>query len=135
MPNRKRVQDYIERIWNEGDTAALEELTTADFGYRLGGQPPRDRAGMAEFIARTHAAFPDWRVCIESLIAEGDEVAVRWSGEVTHGGPFHGLPATGRRISVSGINFYRIENGRIAAEFEETDSLGILGQLGLLPQR
>jgi steroid delta-isomerase-like uncharacterized protein len=127
------VATYIEEVWNCGDLEALANLTTADFVYHLGGQPPRDRAGMKQFLGATRAAFPDWRVEIESIVSEGSVVAARWRGEVTHLGPFHGAPATGRKISVTGINFYRLEGGKVAQEWEETDSLGMLGQLGMLP--
>ena len=81
----------------------------------------------------TQEAFPDWRVGIDSIVSEGSLVAARWSGWVTNLGPFHGTPPTGRQIIVSGINFYRIEDGKVAEEWEQTDSLGMLGQLGMLP--
>ena len=120
-------------VWNCGDLAALEELTTPGFKYHLGGQPPRDLNGMQQFITMTRGAFPDWRVVIENIISKGEVVAVRWRGDVTHLGPFHGAPPTGRKITVTGINFYRLERGKVAEEWEETDSLGMLGQLGMLP--
>jgi steroid delta-isomerase-like uncharacterized protein len=130
---KQLVEEYIEKVWNCGDLAALAELTTPDFAYHLGGQAPRDSKGMEEFITVTHAAFPDWRVSIESIVGEGPQIAVRWSGKVTHLGPFHGAPPTGRQITVSGINFYRLEGSKVAEEWEQTDSLGMLGQLGMLP--
>lgn len=127
------VRTYIEKVWNSGTAEALVNLTTVDFTYHLGGQPSRDRAGLKQFVEETRTAFPDWRVQIESIVSEGQIVAARWRGEVTHLGPFHGVPATGRTISVTGINFYRLEDGKIAQEWEETDSLGMLRQLGMLP--
>ncbi len=68
------------------------------------------------------------------VVAEDDSVAVRWQGRVTHRGAFHGIPPTGRRITVSGINMYTVEEGRVKREWEQTDSLGILHQVGALPQ-
>lgn len=124
------VERYVEEVWNGGDPAALEALTTPDFRYYLGGQPGRDRAAMAEFLAATRKAFPDWCVRAVEIAAEGEMVAVRWRGEVTHRGPFHGIPPTGKRLTVSGINLYRLAADKVAAEWEETDSLGILRQLG-----
>jgi len=130
---KELVEEYIEKVWNRGDLTSLEELTTPDFIYHLGGQPPRDLSGMRQFITMTFGAFPDWRVAIDSIVGEGDLVAVRWSGKATHQGPFHGAPPTGRQITVSGINYYRLEDGKVAEEWEQTDSLGMLGQLGILP--
>jgi steroid delta-isomerase-like uncharacterized protein len=130
---RDLVRAYIERAWNRCEAEAIDELTAPGFQYHLAGQPGRDRAATKAFIAMTHRAFPDWRVEIADLIAEGDGVAVRWEGRVTHLGPFHGIPPTGRKIAVTGINLYRVRDGKIDGEWEQTDSLGMLQQLSVLP--
>ena len=123
--------EKIESVWNHGDLSRLGSLTAPGFTCQFGGQPPRDGDQMNEFLLATRLAFPDWHVQSEQVIAEGDLVAVRWSGEVTHKGAFHGIPPTNRRITVSGITIYRIESGKIAAECEQMDSVGMLRQLGV----
>jgi steroid delta-isomerase-like uncharacterized protein len=125
------VLEYIESVWNGADTEALARLTAPGFTYHLGGQPGRDRPAMAAFIRLIHGAFPDWRVEVAAVVAQGGDVAVRWTGSVTHGGDFRGIPATGKRIQVSGINMYRVEEGRIAEEWEQMDSVGMLQQMGV----
>jgi steroid delta-isomerase-like uncharacterized protein len=125
------VKEYIDTVWNRGDVEALHRLTAPDFRYYLGGQPGRDHSEMAEFLSQTRTAFPDWRAVISAIISEGDHVAVRWSGRVTHAGDFHGIPATGKQIDVSGINMYQVTEGKLAAEWEQMDSIGILRQLGV----
>lgn len=131
---RKRlVIEYVERVWNRSDLEALDQLTAPSFTYQLGEQPPRDRISMREFLATTHAAFPDWRIEISEILADGESVAVRWRGIVTHQGPFHGIPPTGRQIRISGINMYRIAGSMIVGEWEQTDTLSMLRQLGALP--
>ncbi len=127
------VNEYIEKVWNRGDGAALDELTTPSFTYSLGQQPPRDRESMKQFLAITRSAFPDWRVEAADIIIEHDTAAVRWFGTATHQGSFHGIRPTGRQVRISGINIYRILGGKIAEEWEQTDSLGLLQQLGALP--
>lgn len=133
--SRNLILKYIEEVWNNGHLQALTELTTESFRYHLGGQPPRNRADMAQFVKQVRAAFPDWRVRIEETVAVDTTVAVRWTGHVTHAGDFHGIPATGKQVSVSGINLYRIEDGKISHEWEQMDSLGLLQQLGALPPK
>ena len=125
------VREYIEQVWNRGNLAALHELTVPDFEYHLGGQPPRDRAAMRQFIQSVRTAFPDWRVAVIDFVEQDARFAARWEGEVTHQGPFLGIPATGKRARVCGINIYRIEEGRIAEEWEQMDSVGLLQQLGV----
>lgn len=132
---RSLVAAYIDRVWNAGDLVALDELTTTGFCYTLGSQPAMDREGMANFLRLVRVGFPDWHVDVVASLSDGSLVAVRWQGQATHQGAFRGLPATGRRIAVCGMNFYQIEDGKIAAEWEQMDSLGMLQQLGVIPQR
>ncbi|HSX25820.1 MAG TPA: ester cyclase [Chlamydiales bacterium] len=133
--NKKLVQSYVERVWNQGDLAALKSLTTTDFTYLIGGQPARNLSGMEQFITDTHVAFPDWRIEIVEILAEGKKVVIRWQGQVTHRGVFNGVPPTGKRIAVSGINIYQIEGGKISLEWEQTDTVGMLLQMGILSNR
>ena len=128
------AHQYVEQIWNLGNLAALDDLTTPTYTYQLGGQPGRDRAGMQQFIKMIRVAFPDWRVQIVDIIAEGNMVVIRWQGQVTHQGVFQGIPPTGKQVAVSGINMYRVIDGKVDAEWEQTDSLGMLQQLGVLPR-
>lgn len=127
------VNEYIDKVWNRGDLVALDELTTPAFTYRLGDQPPRDRDAMKQFLTITRSAFPDWRVEIAVIIIEHETAAVRWLGTATHQGAFHGIQPTGRQVHVSGINMYRIAGGKIVEEWEQTDTLSLLRQLGALP--
>jgi steroid delta-isomerase-like uncharacterized protein len=127
------VLNYIERIWNHGEIAALDELTTPTFLYHLGGQPGRNHAEMRQFITMLHTAFPDWRVQVVEIVAEESTVVIRWEGKVTHLGTFQGIAATGKQIVVNGINMYHVIDGKVAAEWEQTHTLGILQQMGVLP--
>jgi steroid delta-isomerase-like uncharacterized protein len=128
----KLVESYLEGVWNGRNPDALDTLTSPDFTYHLSGQPARDAAEMREFLRAMRVAFPDWRIAVRDIVADDGRVAVRWSGSATHEGSFRGIEPTGRRIEVSGINFYAIEDGRISAEWEQMDSLGMLQQLGRL---
>jgi len=134
MCNPKEIiSRYIETVWNNTDVSALDDLTAETFTYHIGGQPARNKAQMKSFLQTVHTAFPDWRVHIRTIIAEGNTVAIRWEGTVTHLGEFQGIPPTGKRVSVSGINMYWIEDGKIAREWEQMDTLGMLLQLGVIP--
>ena len=131
---RALVERYVESVWNNCNPGDINELTTENFSYHLGLQPPRGKAEMLEFLRSTHEAFPDWRVEIVQMVVEEVTVAVRWRGSVTHSGTFHGIAPTGKKIHVAGINVYRIDGGLIAEEWEQTDSMSMLHQMGVLPQ-
>jgi predicted ester cyclase len=76
------------------------------------------------------SAFSDRRVTIEDQLADGDKVATRWRVTATHSGEFHGIPATGRRGSMTGISIDRLAGGKIVESWEVTDDAGLLRQLG-----
>ncbi len=62
------------------------------------------------------AAFPDLHVTIDELIAEDDKVMARWTQRGTQRGPFLDIPPTGKQISYSGINIFRIAHGQIVED-------------------
>jgi len=77
---------------------------------------------------------PNWRMTVDEMIAEGDRVMVRWTFLGTHEGEYLGLPATHKKVTYSGINIFRIENGKIAEIWDITDRLWLWQQLGVLPE-
>lgn len=101
---------------------------------RLHGFPPEvpsSRAGIAGFYEAIWAAFPDFTLAIEDVIAEGDTAAVRFGWVGTHRGPFMGVPPTGRVVRGGGITLMRYADGLIAERWQAMDLLGVMAQLGL----
>ena len=81
------------------------------------------------------AAFPDFSVTIEDAIAEGDRVAVRVTVRGTHQGALMGIPPTGKQIAIKAISMWRVTDGRIVERWESADTLGLMQQLGVIPNR
>jgi predicted ester cyclase len=98
----------------------------------LPGQPP-GREGQKQTITAVRAALPDIRSTIDDLIAEGDKVVWRWTARATHQGPLMGIPPTGKQITFGGIVIDRIASGQIVERWDQTDTLGLLQQLGAIP--
>ncbi|HTC23853.1 MAG TPA: ester cyclase, partial [Gemmatimonadales bacterium] len=67
---------------------------------------------------------------IDEMLASGDRVVTRWTGEGTHRGALRGLPASGRQARVTGISIHRIAGGRIVETWVNWDTLGMMEQLG-----
>ncbi len=132
IENKILIQEYVEKVWNQADLAAFKKLITPTYTYQIGEQPTRNALAMEQFLLATHSAFPDWHIEIVDMITEDNKVAIRWDGQVTHEGSFNGIPPTGKRITVSGINTYHIANGKVAAEWEQTDTISMLHQMGIL---
>ncbi|MBZ0318977.1 MAG: ester cyclase [Anaerolineae bacterium] len=79
------------------------------------------------------ATFGGWHFEIEEMIAEDDRVMVRWTSHGTHIGELNGLPPTGRQTTNSGINIFRVADGKIVEVWDIFDRLWAWQQLGVLP--
>jgi predicted ester cyclase len=75
-------------------------------------------------------AFPDWHETVKDIIAEGDKVWVLLSYTGTHKGEFMGLAPTGKKITSSAVDIYRIVDGKLAEYWNVTDNLNIFKQVG-----
>jgi steroid delta-isomerase-like uncharacterized protein len=132
--NKVLNRRFVEEVINQGNLDAIEELI--DPGAVDHAAPPgfpTGREGAKHFAAMMRSAFPDLRLTIEDMISEGDKVVMRgtWSG--THQGEFMGIPATGRRVTVSQIDISRVADGRMVEHWGQFDALGLMQQLGVIP--
>jgi steroid delta-isomerase-like uncharacterized protein len=130
--NKRLVVRFYEELWNRGNYDVADELVAADYvrhDLRPGNAPPGP-AGQKAVAQRFRAAFPDVCLEVEALIAEGDLVVARWTMSGTHRGSWGEVEATGRSVRLSGVNFFRIAEGRIAEIWNLRDDLGLREQLG-----
>lgn len=79
-----------------------------------------------------HAGF-DIHINVEDLVAEGDKVVDRWTARMTHKGEFFGLPATGKLVTITGMDIARLVNGKVAEIWHLEDIMGLMQQLGAVP--
>ena len=128
------VRRWIIGTWDEGNVALLDELATPDYVYRAPGEDALDGKAVQEYSASIRSAFPDLNNTIELQIAEGDIVVTQGTTRGTHEGSFAGIAATGEKIALPWVFITRFVNGRIAEEWEYYDALGLMQQLGAIPQ-
>jgi steroid delta-isomerase-like uncharacterized protein len=124
---------FVEEVFHRGNLGALDRLFTPDALIHDPGVEVRGPVALRPAVRDFLAAFPDLRITIEDLIAEGDRLAVRYRGEGTHRAMWRGVPAGGKRISYTGMLIVRLRGGRIAEYWAQPDLLGLLQQLGALP--
>ena len=79
-----------------------------------------------------HAAFPDWRMELVELVAEGNTVVARFRCSGTNQGEFKGVPPTGRRMEVDEVYFLRVKDGKFVYFWGLEDDLTRMRQLGLI---
>ena len=132
--NRELVRRFNEEVWGQGRVELIDQLFAPDYvdHYTPPGGPP-GRDGIRYDVERVRAAFPDLEITTDDIVCEGDRAALRWSGRGTYRGGIPGIDAVGTEVTMSGMHFYRIRDGRIAERWEEFDRLGLMRQLGVLP--
>lgn len=128
--NKALVRLFTEEYWDKGNLAAADELMTANATIVLPGMGQVNREGFKAFAASFRSAFPDWHTTTDELIAEGDQVASRWTGRGTHQGEFQGMAPTGRPVTLPGTVFYRLVAGKITDFRGQFDGLALMQQLG-----
>ncbi len=110
--NKAIARRIYEELWNRQKPEAIEEIFAANVvHYNL---PPGFLSGIEGI--KTHfkmfnAAFPDTKMNVDDQISEGDRVVTRRSGRGTHSKEFLGIAATGRSVTVHGIDMNRISEG------------------------
>jgi steroid delta-isomerase-like uncharacterized protein len=132
--NKALEERSAAEVWNKGNLAVAEEVYATDVVvHGLPPELPSGVEGVKATVRAYRAAFPDFRLTVEDLIAEGDRVVGRWTLRGTHKGELFGIPATGKQVMITGINIDRIADGRIAESWSSADQLGLMQQLGVVP--
>lgn len=127
-----------EEIFNQGKLDLVDQIFAPDFTWHSPGVPPdlpRGPEGLRHFVMTLRSAFPDLYLTVEDSIAEGDRVVNRWVFHGTHKGEFAGILPTGKQVSLTGIDIWRISDGKIAELCQELDFHGLLRQLGMMTGR
>ena len=132
--NKELARRYTEEMWGHGDLEVGDAIFTSDFRDHtlMIGQGP-GLEGLKQLIRTVRAAVPDYWAHVEQILADGDYVVLRWSSSGTHSAAFMGVPATGKRITFTGIDIYRVAGGQLAERWDEWNSGEVLAQLGLVP--
>jgi steroid delta-isomerase-like uncharacterized protein len=129
--NKQVVRKIYEDCINRGTLDLLALLISDDYAG-VGGE--RGPSAFAKTVTSLRQGFPDVRFTIDDLVAEGDRVTVRWKWQGTHQGVFNALPASQREVTNEGIVIYQLTDGKIVRAWLQTDRLGVLQQIGVVPK-
>ena len=128
--NKALVRRYFEQVVNQVDRAAAEQLVAADlvFTSPYTPEPTRNRDSFLAMLSAVHAALPDFHLVDHAMLADGDEVASRWTVSGTHQGQLGPFAPTGQPLVISGLSIYRVANGKIVEGWVQDDTLQILAR-------
>lgn len=132
--NKATVRRYYDEVLNGGNVEALDDLAVEDYVEHdpLPGQGEK-REGLKQRVRMLVGAFQP-HFTVEDVIAEDDRVVVRWTHTGRHAGDFLGIPASGTAFRIAGIDVHRLQDGRMAEHWHVVDQLGLMRQLGVVPQ-
>lgn len=132
--NKAIVRRLFDEDLSGGNEQTATEIIHPEFVDHT--NPPGMQHGLDGHLAIVRlfrSAFADQRWQIEDLIAADDRVVARTTMTGTHDGDFFGIPATGARVILPGVHILRIQDGRIAEHWGSNDDLGLMRQLGVIP--
>ena len=125
---RRAYETFKQRNWS-----VYYEMMAPDVVYHNASMTIQGLEAYQQFLSLYLTAFPDMRLTIEDLIAEGDRVVVRQTFRGTHQGDLMGIPPAGKQVTTTGVDLFRLADGKSVEELVEWDVQGILQQLGVVP--
>jgi steroid delta-isomerase-like uncharacterized protein len=130
--NKAIVQRYFAEIWNAGNAEAVDALVSADAVGHVPEGTLQGREVLKQRVQVLNSIYSAPVFTVEDTVAEGDKVMARWTFRGQHSGDYMGTPATGREVTLSGMNLFRIRDGQISEIWVNGDDLGELQQLGVV---
>jgi predicted ester cyclase len=131
--NKAAVRRLLDEVYNRQNFAVAGDILAADSVHHGSGDWSPDMHGpdaSTQAAAAWKGAFPDFHVDLDALVGKGEEVAYRWTATGTQQGAFMSIPATGKRMRVTGQVLMRFAGGKIVEGWTNMDDLGLREQLG-----
>jgi len=131
--NKALIRRFCEEVWNLGHLNVVAEIFSENYVRHdlRPGNPMPGPEGQKRIAADFRAAFPDLQMTLDLIIAEDDMVMTRWTTQGTHTGQWGNIQPTGKRAVFSGVNIFRIQNGKVVELWNHRDDLGLIQQLGV----
>jgi steroid delta-isomerase-like uncharacterized protein len=133
--NKAMIRRFVEEVKNKRHLEQLGDIFRSDYrehnatvsGFGAGIE------GYKNFLIHLFAAFPEDKVTIDQIVAEGDMVSYRGTETGTHRGEFLNIPATGKSATWTEIQFFRFQDGMVAEHWVDVDIFSWFQQLGIIP--
>jgi predicted ester cyclase len=132
--NKALINRMVEELWNKKNPGMIDQLYAANYVGHTPDGVLSGLAGVRQHYTTYVSAFPDCRITIDAMVAEGDHVSVRWTATGTHRGELAGIAPTGKRINVAGNLTVRISGGKVVEDHNVWDTLKLAQQIGAVGQ-
>jgi steroid delta-isomerase-like uncharacterized protein len=134
--NKTAVRRLFDELWNKGNLSVADEIIAPTYLHHDDSTPDLGKGPESEKkrVNLYRTALHDFRLTIEDLLADGETVVARWSCRGVHKGELNGIAPTGKQFAITGVTIARFANGKIVEGFVNWDALGLMRQLGVVPE-
>ena len=128
--NETIVRRFYEELFVTGTMNIADNYLAYDFASHDLPTGLEGREGYKKYVGMLATSFSELTpIELHDIVANGDKVVARWSSTGRHSDEFMGIPATGRQVTVKGIDIFRLADGKIAELWQEMDIIGLLQQI------
>jgi len=130
VDSKAAVRRFFEEGWSKGDMDAVKAFLADEFvSHNSLGFAIQSADDYCRGVAAYRQAFPDLITSVEDVVAEGDRVVARGTDRGTHRGEFMGRAASGRLVTTTWIEIFRMESGKAVEGWVETDTKSLMDQM------
>lgn len=133
-PHKQILADFLKAVWTDGKVDAVDQYLADSYTIHNDPGDPWDGQtlsveGFKNRLVQSRAMAPDQIFHVEKMVEEGNEIAVAWRWSGTHLGDIPGIPATGRKITMTGLTIYGFGGDRLSGHWQVADRLSVFQQL------
>ena len=134
--NKALARRWFGDLFNTGNLEVTDEIIAPDHVNHDPTLPdiPTGPEGQKQIVNLYRGAFTNAHISVEDQLAEGDRVVTRWTGSGTHQGELMGVAPTGNQVRITGITINRVSGGKIVESWSNYDALGMMQQIGAIPE-
>ena len=127
--NKEFARRYMDEIWNKGNLNSELDFVASNVIIHV-PPSPGETVSLIYYAQTLRAAMPDLVLTNTLLFGDGDRVVQNWVATGEHrGADLFGVPASGRKLTVSGVNIFRVSDGKISEQWSIIDTAGLMQQL------
>lgn len=132
--NQSILISFLKDVWNEGNVETVDQYLSASYTIHHDPGDPWDGKSLSveEFkdrLVQSRSMAPDQVFRVEKMVGDEADVAIGWTWAGTHLGDIPGIPATGRKITMSGLTIYQFDKNRLSGHWQVADRLSVFQQL------
>jgi steroid delta-isomerase-like uncharacterized protein len=134
--NEDLMRAFYDDVMSGGDLDRIPELVSEDVvDHEAPPEMPKGIEGVKAFVQMYRGAFPDLSASVEDIFAQGDRAVARVRYTGTHQGELMGVAPSGNRVDIETIDIVRIADGKCVEHWGVTDNMGLMQQIGAIPQQ